>query len=107
MINGKIGFAIGEYAGEPMLDRRGESKEWEAFFELTGLDGNYDLEDLLKNRLPDEDTDVMIFDSESSWFVVVIKDRFRAQEICNRANNVLRGVLAESIMDWDWDKIQD
>lgn len=107
MINGKIGFGIGEYAGEPMLDRMGKSKEWQAFFDLTGLDGNYDLEDLLKNRLSDEDEKVLIFDSESSWFVVVIKDRFRAQEICDKANKILKEVLAESIMDWDWDKIQD
>lgn len=98
MTKEKIGFTLGTYDGSPMLDRTGKSDAWQAFFELTGIDGNYEIEDLLKQRLSDEDKKILIFDSESSWFVVVIRDRFMAQEICDKANRILKEVLAESIL---------
>jgi len=98
----KIGFDLAQFGNDENLyiTKSGNSNIWLDSIENTlGLRDEYDLEDLMKKYLDDETLSKVTFDSESSWFVVIVKVEFenQAEAIVKKFNDALKQAIITKI----------
>ena len=98
----KIGFDLAQFGNDENLyiTKSGNSDVWYDKIERPfDLRDEYDLEDLIKGYLDKETLSKITFDSESSWFVVIVKVEFenQAEAIVRKFNEALKQAITNKI----------